>query len=159
MTESLKNIIELSKQDHFKTNITYDIISQAKNDIKLSPKTTDELFQIICSMNLINAAIKIKEFKKIVYYGMIKPQISKLLIYLIESDNLKLETQFYIDSENRCLYIEVYDLQFSFHDIKIDEQLKKFIDSSANKVQAWRGIKLQKVAVELFIYAKNKNNT
>ncbi|EJL70329.1 hypothetical protein, partial [Chryseobacterium populi] len=56
---------------------------------------------------------------------------------------------------DKCAYIEIYDLQFGFHNIIIDEKLQNFIESPDNNPKPWKGIRLQKVAGELFNYAIN----
>ncbi|AZA55363.1 hypothetical protein [Chryseobacterium sp. G0201] len=155
MTESLKAIIESSKNNEFETEITLNQVIQAKNLINIEPKNKIDLFSVICSMNLINAAIKSKNFKEMVYYGMLKPKVSQFLKYILENEKLKSEVQFYIDKADKCAYIEIYDLQFGFHNITIDEKLQNFIESPGNNPKPWKGIRLQKVAGELFNYAIN----
>lgn len=154
MTDLLE-IIKLSENDEFKTTVTIHQITEAKKIINKRPISISNLFQVLCAMNLINAALKKKEFKQEVYYGMLKPKVSKLLRYVLENDQLKFDIKFYINSSEYCAYIEVYGLQFSFHNITIDEQLKEFIDSPKNKPKAWKGVRLQKIAGELFDYANN----
>ncbi|UKB81294.1 hypothetical protein [Chryseobacterium sp. MEBOG07] len=153
MTKSLTAIIELSKNDEFETDITLNQIIQAKSLINIEPKNKIELFSVICSMNLINAAIKNKKFQEQVYYGMLKPKVSQLLIYIIENETFKSEVQFYIEKADRCAYIEINNLQFGFHNITIDKKLQNFIESPDNNPKPWKGIRLQKIAGELFNYA------
>lgn len=65
--------------------------------------------------------------------------------------------RFYIDFQENCAFIEIKTLQFSFHNITVDEKLKNFINSPKNKVQKWKGLRLQKIAGELFEYAHSEN--
>lgn len=153
MFSDLSKIIELTKLEEFKTTITYEQIIQAKDIINSSPKSTEDLLLILCSMNLINSAIKRKEYKEVIHYGILKPKVSKLLIYLLENNDPNLDVQFYINESQKCAYIENNGLQFSFHNITIYEKLKHFISSSLNKPADWKGIPLQKIAGELFEYA------
>lgn len=153
MFNELLEIIELTKLDEFKTTITYEQIIQAKDIIKKTPKSSQHLFLILCSMNLINAAIKTKEFKDDIHYGMLKPKVSKLLISLLDIKKTQLDVEFYIDELKQCAYIEIYDLQFGFHNITIYEELKDFINSPLNKTKTWKAVPLQKIAGELFDYA------
>jgi hypothetical protein len=157
MCNELLEIIELTKLDEFKTTITHGQIIQAKNIINEAPESTEHLLLILCSMNLINAAIKTKEFNDEIYYGMLKPKISKLLISILEDRNAELEVEFFIHELQQCTYIEIYDLQFGFHNITIYKELKDFINSPLNKAVTWKAIRLQKIAGELFEYAIKKN--
>lgn len=153
MFTTLNKILELSKLDNFKTTINYEQIIEAKGLIKKLPQSTKELFQILCSMNLINAALKSKEFNDEIYYGMLKPKVSMLLEYIIEN-NSDFTIEIYVDDSKYCAYIELYNLQFSFHNISIGEKLKGFIKSPLNKPVNWKGLRLQKIAGELFEYSK-----
>jgi hypothetical protein len=111
-------------------------------------------------MNLINAALKRKEYKvkenAIIYYGMLKPKVSRLLNYMLEIDNLNYNCDFYIDKNEHCAYVEIEGLQFSFHNINITENLQSFIDSTKNQPRPWKEVRLQKIAGELFDYITNK---
>lgn len=157
MYDQLTDLIELSRIDDFKTVIVMPQIIEAKKLIKKNPKTTSELFQILCAMNLLNAALKNKEFKDEVYYGMLKPQVSRLLSFILEQGVIKFDIQFYINQQEQCAYIEIKTLQFSFHNITINEKLQNFINSAENKVRKWKGVRLQKIAGELFNYAVDEN--
>lgn len=153
MCNELSNILKLADLDEFNTVITLENIIQAKDNIDKKPETTEELFLIVCSMNLINAGIKTKEFKEHIHYGMLKPRVSKLLLGILQDTDRQLDIQFYINASQQCAYIEIYGLQFGFHNITIYEKLKDFINSPENKPVEWKGIRLQKIASELFNYA------
>jgi hypothetical protein len=161
MKNDLSVILELSYNDNFKSEITIDQILLAKKYINTLPKNTNELLMVILSMNLINAALKRNEYKSkekdaIIYYGMLKPKVSRLLNYMLEIDYLKFDCQFYINTREHCAYIEVEGLQSSFHNISITENLQAFIDSEKNEPKPWKGVRLQKIAGELFDYFSNK---
>ena len=158
MPSSLAELIEMSLIEEFRTTIKINQIIHSKEIISNNPTSTHQLFQILCAMNLINAALKKREFKKEVYYGMLKPKVSKLLKFILENNIIKFDIEFYIDQLDHCAYIEVYGLQFSFHNITIDEKLKEFINSSQNKPKIWKGIRLQNIAGELFDYSINKKS-
>ena len=156
MANALIDIIELSKIEDFKTNILTNQVLNAKKLINDNPKTTAHLFLILCAMNLLNAALKDKQFNQEVYYGMLKPKVSKLLNFILDENKLKFDIKFYINQQEHCAYIEVNTLQFSFHNIMIDKKLQNFINSPQNKVRKWKGVRLQKIAGELFDYAFNE---
>lgn len=151
--KTLKQIIELLSNDQHITSITYDKVIEAKAVLLTTPNTNKELFKILVAMNLINAALKLDEYKgenTLIYYGMLKPRVSRLVHQILDNKQ-KFDIDFYIDNVN-CLYIEIEGLQFSFHNIIIDKPLKEFINSTLNKPKPWKGVQLQKVAGELFDY-------
>lgn len=155
----LDQIIQLSYDDTHITEITLDKITDAKSIILKTPQNNTELLKILVAMNLINAALKRKEYrtkdkKATVYYGMLKPRVSRLFHNLIDNRQ-KFDIDFYINQQDKCAYIEIEGLQFSFHNIIMDEPLKVFIKSHVNNPKPWKGIRLQKIAGELFDYLKN----
>ncbi len=161
MTQGLIAILELASDDTHKSEITIEQIVKAKEYIRTIPKKSGEMLLILVSMNLINAALKMKEYKSkekeaLIHYGMLKPKVSRLLNYILEKDHLKLNDDFYINATEKCAFIEVSGLQFSFHNITITNNLQAFIDSDNNKPKPWKGVRLQKIAAELFEYTANK---
>ncbi|WP_295677729.1 hypothetical protein [uncultured Empedobacter sp.] len=156
----LNEIIELSKDDDYISEITTEKLIQAKTTLLITPNNNKELFNVLVSMNLINAALKRKEFKSkekdaLIHYGFLKPRVSRLFHNLIDNRQ-KFEIDFYINQQEKCAYIEVEGLQFSFHNITIDESLREFINSPLNNPKPWKGIRLQKIAGELFEYNTKK---
>ena len=157
MCIELSEILKLAALDAFNTVITYENVLQAKDHINRKPESTEELFLIVCAMNLINAGIKTKEFKEHIHYGMLKPKVSKLLLAILKNTEGQFDIQFYINESQQCAYLEIYGLQFGFHNITLYDELKVFINSSENKPVEWKGIRLQKIANELFNYAVKIN--
>ena len=154
--KGLEEILKLADEDDYISNITIDKVIHSKKLLLLTPKSNNELMQVLVAMNLINAALKRKEFKSkdkdaLIHYGMLKPKISRLFHHILDNPKL-FDISFYINAEEKCAYIEIESLQFSFHNIILDEQLKKFIKSKSNNPEPWKGIRLQKIAVELFDY-------
>lgn len=152
----LDQIIQLSYDDTHITEITVDKIADAKSIILTTPKNNTELLKVLVAMNLINAALKRKEFRTkeknaLVYYGMLKPRVSRLFQNILDNRS-KFEIDFYIKTKDNCAYIEINGLQFSFHNITINETLKVFVESDLNNPKEWKGVSLQKVAGELFDY-------
>jgi len=152
----LNEIIDLSYNDDHQSDITIDKIIQAKIILLTTPSNNKELIKVLGSMNLINAALKRKEFKSekgdnnaLIHYGLLKPRVSRLFHNLIKNSQ-RFDIDFYINQQEKCAYIEIDNLQFSFHNITIDDTLKSFIDSPLNNPKPWKGIRLQKIAGELF---------
>ena len=53
-----------------------DLIEKARQYILQEPQCKEDIFIILCSLNLLNAAIKEKEYKSSLSYGFIKPNVS-----------------------------------------------------------------------------------
>ena len=157
MCNELSEILKLATLDEFTTVITSENVIKAKEHLNRKPETTEDLFLIVCSMNLINAAIKTKKFKELINYGMLKPKVSKLLLGILEDKDNHFDVQFYINPSQQCAYIEICELQFGFHNITIYDKLKDYINSPENIPVEWKGIRMQKIANELFGYAAKIN--
>lgn len=129
------------------------LIDEAKQYIQQSIQEKKDVFVILCSLNLLNAAIKTKEYKQILNYRDIKPQVSKLVDFLLINDRHYVD-ELYYDSQQHCMYIRCHNIQFSFHNIILTKQIKAFADSANNISIPWDGIRLQLIASELFELAK-----
>ncbi|MEI7491335.1 MAG: hypothetical protein WCK92_08050 [Bacteroidota bacterium] len=150
LEQNLNDLIEKSQGEDFQSEITDDDVITAKELINTNAYSTTEFFILLSSINLLNTAIKRPNYKNQLTYFFIKGHVSRLLNYLTSLDFNKYKLDFYINSIDQCAYIEIYNLQFSFHNININEKLNSFIISSHNRVKPWKGIRLQKIAGELF---------
>ncbi len=56
----------------------------------------------------------------------------------------------YINPAEKCAYVEIFGLQFSFHNIGLNDHLGAFAGSDRNRIKPWKEIRLQRVAGELF---------
>ncbi len=104
------------------------------------------------AINLLNAAIKQKEYKNELKYGFIKRKallIAKIIISKYRYDNIRC----YYDMDEKCIYIEVYGVVFSFHKI-IEDPLIIETAAKAEKI-VWPEIRLQRIAEPLFEIAKS----
>ena len=131
-----------------------ELIEEAKLNIKQKSQNKDDVFLSLCSLNLLNAAIKKKEYKDVLSYGNIKPPVSKLVELCVTHKDDKLTEGLYYSQTEQCMYIRSFGFQFSFHNITITDNIKRFISSELNIPVKWDGIRLQPIAVELFILAK-----
>ena len=131
-----------------------ELIEEAKLNIKQKPQYKDDVFLTLCSLNLLNAAIKMKKYKDGLSYGLIKLSVSKLVEFCITHKDDKLAEELYYSQTERCMYIRSFGFQFSFHNITITENIKRFIESELNVPVTWDRIRLQAIAKELFILAK-----
>ncbi len=116
---------------------------------KINSKT--DLFTVLCTLNLLNAAMKNKDLKQLIYYAEIKINVARVINLLISLPANTYDIDIYINpAENNCAYIEIYGIQFSFHNISVNEAIKNFIQSEANLIKEWQSIRLQRIASPLF---------
>lgn len=116
--------------------------------IYLHPKNEEELFLKLCSLNLLNAAIKTDSFKDNLSYDLIKSNAAKL-VSVIDGFKNK-DISYYYNKEENCLYINIIGIVFSFHHVPLTSEILKA--SFANPI-VWPGIRLQKIARSLLNYA------
>lgn len=135
-------------------SIMEDLIKDAQQYILQEPQSKKDVFMALCSLNLLNAAIKKEEYKKSLSYGFIKPHVSKLLVFCISHINEGYVDELYYASQEHCVYIRCYGIQFSFHNIVETNEIKDFMDSTKNVPVNWDGIRLQPIADKLFMLAK-----
>ncbi len=135
-------------------------INDAINYIKKPIESKNDAFLMLCSLNLLNAAIKKKEYKHLLGYGLIKPSVAKFIQFCIENIDCGFIEELYYDSKNQCAYIRCFNIQFSFHNIGTRTIDEEFLKSEKNKKVEWDGIRLQPIAFELYQLSINivKNN-
>ncbi len=109
-----------------------------------------ELFVSLCSLNLLNALIKIPEYKNLISYSAIKPIIGEILYQCIDGSNIKYSDEIYYNNDESCVYIRCFGFQFSFHNIGVHKLPRNFINSKSNTRVLWDGIRLQPIALELY---------
>ena len=131
-----------------------ELIKEAELYIRENPQNKDDVFLSLCSLNLLNAAKKMKEYKSELSYGIIKPSVSKLVKFCVTHQDNKLAEELYYSQTERCMYIRSFGFQFSFHNITITDNIRRFIDSELNIPVKWDGIRLQPIATELLVLAK-----
>ena len=131
-----------------------ELINEARQYILQQPQNKKEVFRALCSLNLMNAAIKHEEYRSLLSYGFIKPQVSRLVDFCISHDRERFAEELFYDSKQRCMYVRCYGFQFSFHSITISKTIGNFARSALNIPVEWDGIRLQPMAKELFIMAK-----
>ncbi len=130
-----------------------DLIEKARQYILQEPQCKEDIFIILCSLNLLNAAIKEKEYKSSLSYGFIKPNVSKLVSFCVSHINEGYVEELYYSPQQHCVYIRCYGIQFSFHNIVETTEIKEFVGSKTNLPVEWDGIRLQFIADKLFLLA------
>lgn len=126
-----------------------EIVNSAKAQILRTVRTKRDAFLLLCSLNLLNAVVKKSEYKGVVGYGMIKPNVVKFILQCIDGDDIKYVDEVYYDAKGQCIYIRCYGIQFSFHNVGANS-LGNFVNSANNKRVEWDGVRLQPIAFELF---------
>lgn len=111
---------------------------------------TKGLFYYLTAVNLLNAAIKRKEYKNKLRYSFIKGKVAVIVEYVIRRYTLYNVNYYYSESES-CIYRKVYDVVFSFHNIPTE--ILEYEDVGKQKKIEWSGIRLQRIAQPLFLLA------
>ena len=132
-----------------------ELIDEAKQYIQREVQNKKDVFVKLCSLNLLNAAIKDKEYKKELSYGYIKPSVSRLVNFLVSHSENRYVDELYYDAPNQCIYIRCYGIQFSFHNIIVTKEIATFADSELNVPVKWDGIRLQPISKDLFFLAQD----
>ena len=150
MINKIEALKILSQDNSYVSEITETSVGEAKLLAKTKAYSKHDFFLILASLNLLNAAIKRADFKKKIRYYQIKMNVSRILNHLLQLENHNYDINFYINPLEKCAYVEIFNLQFSFHNILIDDRMKAFIDSEKNIIKPWQEIRLQRIAGELF---------
>lgn len=103
-------------------------------------------------------AIKMKKYKTYEYknkkltYRFIKGKARIIVECVVGKKNYNDVSCFY-NNEKKCLYVKVFDVVFSFH--QIDETDFILNKAAHNTPFTWPGIKLQWIAEDVFVIAKD----
>lgn len=121
-----------------------------------NPTDTRSLFYILAAINLLNAAIKLERHKSHLFYGFIKSKIGKLADTYLNNPEMFEDVSVYYDNNQKCIYFDVYGVIFSFHQIQESKLIKTV--ASNNQPIIWAGIRLQRIAQNVFLYAKEQHS-
>ena len=104
------------------------------------------------SVNLLNTYVK-QENRKIGYF--FKSEINYITSVILNKDIKDV----YVDLQENgnLLVIQIFNLQFSFHFIRKEEDIKKLCDSDHYKKMQWDGIRKQNCAVTLVRLVRENN--
>lgn len=143
-----KNITIWAK--NVKSGVSYEIdemsISKASDIIPEDIKHDKlSILLYLTSLNLLNAAIKTPQYKHMLSYRIIKTNAIRV-IEAIEAvkDN---SVSCYYNKVERCLYFQIGNIIFSFHEVPMSLGILK---ASFNKPIKWGGVRLQKIASPIF---------
>lgn len=129
-------------------------VDEAIKQIHRIISTKNDLFLVLCSLNLLNAAVKIDEYKDLIGYGLIKPSVSKLIQTCLANSSENLVDEIFYNAKDMCVYIRCFGIQFSFHNINTKRISPNIIRSITNETVKWDGIRLQPIALELYFLSK-----
>lgn len=134
--------------------MTTNDIEEAMRNVKRAINTKNDSFLVLSSLNLLNAAVKIEEYKDLVGYGFIKPTVSRFIQYCVKNYEHNLIDEICYDARTKCIYLRCFDIQFSFHNINTSYIDQEIIDLISDKPAVWDKIRLQPIALELYRLAK-----
>jgi hypothetical protein len=126
-----------------------DIVEELLEIIKVEIVNKQGLFLNLCAFNYLNALVKMPKNKGRIGYETIKPAVLQMVIYLKNKGKIDLCEEIYAKTEEDCIYIRCYGLQFSFHHINSIVLTEKWPELNNPQVQ-WDGIKLQPMAESLY---------
>lgn len=153
----IQELKELAQTIEEKQVPVLDEVESAWDNRYMKVYNVDDVFYLLCSLNLLNSAIKEKQFKKVIHYGGIKNNVARIVSYLISNPDKQLVEEIWVNpEEGPCAYIVSNSFQFTFHNIPVNDVLKSFMDSDKNHVKPWEGIRLQLIASDLFQLSSNQ---
>lgn len=138
--------------------ITPTEVEQASKVVNTRATTTPDFFQLIAALNLLNAAIKQPQYKNELTYNFIKGKASGILKNLVANENKDIEHTISINQREKCAYVTILGFQFSFHNLKPSPEFTQYAESNKNNLEKWAGIRLQRIAPEIFELSTNYKN-
>ena len=120
MSEISERIISIYNQlkDNESQQIDEHVVDDAVSAMNSIPITdTYSLFYVLAALNLLNAAIKNARHKSQLFYGFIKTKVSKIAEQCLKNQNVFNNISIYYDAHHKCIYFDVFELIFSFHQI------------------------------------------
>lgn len=136
--------------------VTREMVYKAAfvTESRFPPADKDDVFAILAALNLLNTVVKLPWGRKLVTYNYIKglaaAMFTELTFRKIEGIDL------YYDRGEDIVYFRVYDIQISFHHPARYGSIEEAIIANQLTPQQWDGLRLQKVAAELFHMAVPK---
>ncbi len=162
-SQQIYDIEELKREIENPNNVIYEIkksdLMEAISVMKIIPKDNLDLFYSLVSVNLINAFLSkqrknkaLNKKEKNLFQNMysFKSYISDVLTTYISKNDSSIPI--YIKDD--LVIIEMLGYQFSFHNIPMNDILKKYELSAHNKEIIWSGKKLQPIAPLLLYYSR-----
>ena len=128
-----------------------DLVNMATKIVMyIRPQNQNEIFLHLCALNFLNASIKTECYKNKLSYDFIKSNAAKLITITDEIKDTSIS--YYYNKDEYCLYIKLVTIVFSFHHVPMTSEILK---ASFSHPIEWPGVRLQKIAKKLFLYAVN----
>ena len=140
--------IYANKAQKPETGINEMVITEALAVATEPCMTNADYFRVLSALNLLNAAIKDRRWKFQLSYGFIKGRASQLFDQWVGSPVEGVRS--YYDAKEGAVFFQVDGVVFSYHCITQTTRTRAFIQSAANRVIEWAGIRLQRIPVEVF---------
>ena len=155
MSKISEQILQTYKQ--LKSNeqqpIGEDLVKKATSIINsITPVDSNSLFYVLAAINLLNAAIKTNQYKSQLFYGFFKSKASEIAEIYLRNTATFVDSRIYYDRPQKCLYFEVYEAVFSFHQVKETSIL--ITKAAVMPPIQWSGIRLQRIAPYVFSCAQ-----
>jgi len=99
-------------------------------------------------LNLLNAAIKTPNWKKLLTYSFIKGHATRLWTHCIYHPTKGLD--FYYNAGENVLYFKIYGVVFSYHNVTRNSKAQLFSEAAEQSPIVWPGVRLQRFPVELW---------
>ena len=126
-----------------------DLVKKATSIINMiTPVDSNSLFYVLSAINLLNAAIKTNQYKSQLFYGFFKSKASEIAEIYLRNTATFVDTRIYYDRPQKCLYFEVYEAVFSFHQVKETSIL--ITKAAVMPPIQWTGIRLQRISPYVF---------
>lgn len=147
--------------------VKYNIAMENKKDTKASevaellslinsvPKTKRECLLVFAALNRLNALVKQKEYEGLIKYWQIKPKVYELIKSLLDNGGKSFFDAIYYDSEEKCVYIIIYGLQFCFHNVSFEGLTFEQKTYITNTPQTWEHFRLQLASKIIYDKAKS----
>jgi hypothetical protein len=134
-----------------KQEVTEDEVEIALGYASMKVYSQYDVLTLLSSLNLLNAAIKNKRYKHMLQYQTIKGHVARVIGYCITTKGKNFLDELFIKKEEGyCAYVRCLGLQFSFHNIGLNNTIRSFIDSPENVINSWDTIRLQPIAPAIF---------
>ena len=128
-----------------------DLVNMATKIVMyIHPQNQNEIFLHLCALNFLNASIKTECYKNKLSYDFIKSNAAKLITITDEIKDTSIS--YYYNKDEYCWYIKLVTIVFSFHHVPMTSEILK---ASFSHPIEWPGVRLQKIAKKLFLYAVN----
>lgn len=134
-------------------------IMEALGVMKIKVENAYDAFYFFAAMNLMNAWLNRKKkkctlvkkedklFKNMYFF---KTYVQKTITDLIINNTLDVKMYF----EKDLVIVEIFEFQFSFHNIPSNDIIYEYINSNKNRLIEWSGKRLQPVAPLILNYAR-----